>query len=58
LNCGCRDTFYKTNATNFFRDRKWLHQEFPELVDAMKEDKGDAVIVELGCGEPRNLFHE
>ena len=52
-----RDTFYKTNTTNFFRDRKWLHQEFPELVDAMREDKGEFVIVELGCGEARNIFY-
>jgi tRNAThr (cytosine32-N3)-methyltransferase len=33
-----------------------LHHEFPGLVDAMREDKGDAVIVELGCGEIRNIF--
>jgi hypothetical protein len=25
------DRFYKWNEGNFFRDRKWLHQEFPEL---------------------------
>ncbi|KAH9066798.1 S-adenosyl-L-methionine-dependent methyltransferase [Lactarius vividus] len=28
------DNFYKTNASNFFKNRKWLHLEFPELVAA------------------------
>jgi len=32
------DNFYKMNASNFFRNRKWLHNEFPELVDATQPE--------------------
>jgi tRNAThr (cytosine32-N3)-methyltransferase len=46
-----RDNFYKANANHFFRNRKWLHNEFPELVAATKADAGPVVITELGCGE-------
>ncbi|CAK5273811.1 unnamed protein product [Mycena citricolor] len=28
------DNFYRHNASNFFRDRKWLHNEFRELTSA------------------------
>ncbi|PPQ86107.1 hypothetical protein CVT25_003674 [Psilocybe cyanescens] len=43
------DNFYKMNADNFFRNRKWLHNEFPELVDATKADGGAVSITEVGC---------
>lgn len=32
------DDFYKYNESNFFKDRKWLHNEFPELVDISAKD--------------------
>jgi hypothetical protein len=32
------DRFYKWNEGNFFRDRKWLHQEFPELTGLTGRD--------------------
>jgi len=50
------DNFYKANSGNFFRDRKWLHQEFPELVDAAKSDAGPMKIVEIGCGAGNSVF--
>ncbi|KAF8316673.1 methyltransferase [Clavulina sp. PMI_390] len=44
------DVFYKNNTNNFFRDRKWLPREFPELLALATPDAGERVIVEVGCG--------
>ena len=43
--------FYARNATNFFRDRHWIRQEFPELL----EGRGLSVF-EVGCGVGNFLF--
>lgn len=50
------DNFYKTNADNFFRNRKWLHLEFPELLAAAEPDAGDVTICEIGCGAGNAAF--
>ncbi|KXN90683.1 tRNA(Thr) (cytosine(32)-N(3))-methyltransferase [Leucoagaricus sp. SymC.cos] len=50
------DNFYKANASNFFRNRKWLHNEFPELVAATKPEAGPKVIAEIGCGAGNSVF--
>ncbi|KAL0953935.1 hypothetical protein HGRIS_005099 [Hohenbuehelia grisea] len=50
------DNFYKANASNFFRNRKWLHNEFPELTAATKPDAGSITIAEIGCGAGNALF--
>lgn len=50
------DNFYKANADNFFRDRKWLHLEFPELVAVAEKDAGDVVVCEVGCGAGNTAF--
>ncbi|KAF8902380.1 S-adenosyl-L-methionine-dependent methyltransferase [Gymnopilus junonius] len=50
------DNFYKMNANNFFRNRKWLHNEFPELVSATKADAGSITITEVGCGAGNSVF--
>ncbi|KDR80802.1 hypothetical protein GALMADRAFT_241246 [Galerina marginata CBS 339.88] len=50
------DNFYKMNASNFFRNRKWLHNEFPELVSATKADAGPIAITEVGCGAGNSVF--
>ncbi|KAG0643622.1 S-adenosyl-L-methionine-dependent methyltransferase [Tuber brumale] len=50
------DAFYKNNTTNFFKDRKWLHQEFPLLEALTSQGAGTATIVELGCGAGNTLF--
>lgn len=50
------DLFYKNNKENFFKDRKWLQQEFPILAEATREGAGDVVMVELGCGAGNTLF--
>ena len=30
------DLFYKRNSTNFFKDRRWLTREFPEISELNK----------------------
>ncbi|KAG1747871.1 S-adenosyl-L-methionine-dependent methyltransferase [Suillus paluster] len=50
------DNFYKTNADNFFRNRKWLHLEFPELLAAAEPDAGNITICEIGCGAGNAAF--
>ncbi|EJD07467.1 methyltransferase [Fomitiporia mediterranea MF3/22] len=50
------DNFYKMNADNFFRNRKWLHTEFPELVAATHPDAGPITVAELGCGAGNSVF--
>ncbi|KAK7686310.1 hypothetical protein QCA50_010534 [Cerrena zonata] len=50
------DNFYKMNAGNFFRNRKWLHHEFPELLLCAAPDAGPKVIAELGCGAGNAVF--
>ncbi|CCM02647.1 uncharacterized protein FIBRA_04751 [Fibroporia radiculosa] len=51
-----RDNFYKMNASNFFRNRKWLHLEFPDLVKAAEPDAGAITIAEIGCGAGNAIF--
>ncbi len=43
--------FYARNSTNFFRDRHWIKQEFPELTE-----KEGLSIFEVGCGVGNFLF--
>ncbi|KAG6909371.1 hypothetical protein DXG01_000810 [Tephrocybe rancida] len=50
------DNFYKMNSSNFFRNRKWLHNEFPELVDATQPEAGPITIAEIGCGAGNSVF--
>ncbi|KAM5534498.1 hypothetical protein V8D89_011830 [Ganoderma adspersum] len=50
------DNFYKANASNFFRNRKWLHLEFPELREAAYSDAGPLTIAEIGCGAGNAVF--
>ncbi|XP_006461752.1 hypothetical protein AGABI2DRAFT_205628 [Agaricus bisporus var. bisporus H97] len=50
------DNFYKANADNFFRNRKWLHNEFYELIAATECDAGPMVIAEVGCGAGNSVF--
>ncbi|KAI0766139.1 methyltransferase [Trametes elegans] len=50
------DNFYKANANNFFRNRKWLHLEFPELKQAAEADAGPMVVAEIGCGAGNAVF--
>lgn len=48
--------FYKNNTANFFKDRKWLRQEFPVLEAVAKSDAGRKVVLEVGAGAGNTAF--
>jgi tRNAThr (cytosine32-N3)-methyltransferase len=48
--------FYKNNKTNFFKNRKWLAQEFPILSELGKQDAPEAVLLEVGAGAGNSAF--
>jgi len=48
--------FYANNSANFFKDRKWLFQEFPALAAATAADAGPATVLELGAGAGNTAF--
>lgn len=50
------DIFYKNNRENFFKDRKWLQIEFPQLYESTKAGYGPVTIFEIGCGAGNTLF--
>ncbi|KAK2810724.1 hypothetical protein FQN50_002767 [Emmonsiellopsis sp. PD_5] len=50
------NTFYKHNTSNFFKNRKWLQQEFPILAEVTQEDAGPKTILEVGAGAGNSAF--
>ncbi|KAJ9410391.1 hypothetical protein DTO045G8_1854 [Paecilomyces variotii] len=48
--------FYKNNKANFFKNRKWLRQEFPVLADVTRKDAGRKVVLEVGAGAGNTAF--
>ncbi|KAH9910016.1 methyltransferase [Xylariomycetidae sp. FL2044] len=48
--------FYKNNTANFFKNRKWLQQEFPILDKVTQEDAGPKVVLEVGAGAGNTAF--
>ncbi|EEH45104.1 tRNA(Thr) (cytosine(32)-N(3))-methyltransferase [Paracoccidioides brasiliensis Pb18] len=48
--------FYKHNTSNFFKNRKWLQQEFPILAEVTQADAGPTVILEVGAGAGNSAF--
>lgn len=48
--------FYSNNTSNFFKDRKWLHQEFPILSKLTAKDAGPGTILEVGAGAGNTAF--
>jgi tRNAThr (cytosine32-N3)-methyltransferase len=48
--------FYSNNRANFFKDRKWLIQEFPILGEVVKPDYGPATVLEVGAGAGNTAF--
>ena len=50
------DKFYSNNRDNFFKDRKWLVQEFPVLGEVTKEGYGKVTLLEIGAGAGNTAF--
>ncbi|KAG9014372.1 hypothetical protein FRB94_012778 [Tulasnella sp. JGI-2019a] len=50
------DIFYRNNQSNFFKDRKWLQREFPQLEEITTEDAGLKSVLEVGCGAGNAVF--
>ncbi|RMZ82847.1 hypothetical protein DV737_g1942, partial [Chaetothyriales sp. CBS 132003] len=50
------DLFYKQKSSTFFKDRKWLFQEFPILHDITCKDAGKQVLLEVGAGAGNTAF--
>lgn len=50
------DLFYKQKSATFFKDRKWLVQEFPVLGEVTKSDAGKKVVLEVGAGAGNTAF--
>lgn len=48
--------FYGNNTSNFFKDRKWLRQEFPILSRLTAKDSAPATILEAGAGAGNTAF--
>ena len=48
--------FYSNNTSNFFKNRKWLQQEFPILSRLTSKDAGEARILEIGAGAGNTAF--
>ncbi|KAI1911186.1 hypothetical protein LOZ53_005368 [Ophidiomyces ophidiicola] len=48
--------FYKNNTGNFFKNRKWLQQEFPVLAEVTKADAGSKLVLEIGAGAGNTAF--
>jgi tRNAThr (cytosine32-N3)-methyltransferase len=48
--------FYKNNTSNFFKDRKWLQQEFPILSKVTQPDAGSITLLEVGAGAGNTAY--
>jgi tRNAThr (cytosine32-N3)-methyltransferase len=50
------NNFYKNNTANFFKDRKWLQQEFPVLSTITSATSPPATLLEVGAGAGNTAF--
>lgn len=50
------DEFYMNHDHKFFKDRKWINIEFPEIFKLCDENAGHAVICDVGCAVGNTVF--
>ncbi|WBW72201.1 tRNA (cytosine-3) methyltransferase Trm140 [Schizosaccharomyces osmophilus] len=50
------DRFYEKNEGNFFMNRRWIAQEFPDLLQLVQPDIGQKVLLEVGCGAGNTIW--
>jgi tRNAThr (cytosine32-N3)-methyltransferase len=50
------DLFYKQKTSTFFKDRKWLVQEFPILKEVTAPEAGKKIVLEVGAGAGNTAF--
>lgn len=50
------DRFYENHEEGFFKDRKWIKLEFPELIACTQADAGHRVVADLGCAVGNTVF--
>jgi len=50
------DVFYAKNGSRFFKERNYLHLEFPFLVAPPAEGAGPNVLLEVGCGTGASVY--
>ncbi|KAL8919456.1 MAG: hypothetical protein Q9172_004972 [Xanthocarpia lactea] len=48
--------FYANNTSHFFKDRKWLQQEFPVLKEVTQKNVGKKTLLEIGAGAGNTCF--
>lgn len=55
--CEKWDKFYEAHGDKFFKDRRWLFSEFPEILDCLNETSEEKKILEIGCGVGNAIAH-
>ena len=51
------NSFYQTHEDKFFKDRKWIFSEFPEMLQHLQDDSKPCCILEVGCGVGNAVAH-
>lgn len=44
------DQFYQAHGDKFFKDRRWILSEFPEIIEPLQNSQDRLQIFEVGCG--------
>lgn len=49
--------FYHTHGDKFFKDRRWIFSEFPEILPYIEEGGPQSSLLEVGCGVGNAILH-